>query len=135
MTSCAETLMDYCQAKGIGKVGETLFFGMAFNDEQNADILLFNDADGGSYMRRLDGIAYHLNYVSIRAIGSIPADCFAKLERSRVELEKIRKQTLEGGMWYEIVLAQSPPKMVYYTPNNKFVYDVIYKVMRKIKGT
>ena len=80
MRSCAEELMDYCQAEGLGKVGETLFYGYGFNDEGHADILVFNDAVGGGYERRMDGVALEHNFVELQGRGSIPGDVFKKVD-------------------------------------------------------
>jgi hypothetical protein len=131
MRSCAEELMEYCQAKKMGKAGETLFFGQGFNDEQNFDAVIFSDARGGSYERRLDGVALEHNFVDIQARGPVPGDVFVKLDTFRRELEKMKGHTSKTGSYYESVLALTPPKMLMYDSGRKYIYSLTMKVMRK----
>jgi hypothetical protein len=131
MRSCAEELMEFCQSKKLGKAGETLFFGQGFNDEQTFDAIIFNDARGGSYERRLDGVAFEHDYVDIQARGPIPGDVFLKLDAFRKVLETMKGHITKTGSYYESVLALSPPKMVMYDSGRKYVYSLPMKVMRK----
>ena len=131
MRSCAEELMEFCQSKRLGKAGETLFFGQGFNDEQNFDAVIFSDTRGGSYERRLDGVAFEHDYVDIQARGSIPGDAFLKLDAFRKVLETMKGYITKTGSYYESVLAISPPRMLMYDSGRKYVYSLPVKVIRK----
>jgi hypothetical protein len=131
MRSCAEELMEYCQDKGVGKAGETLFYGQGFNDEQNFEAVIFNDARGGYYERRLDGIAFEHGIVDVQARGPIPGDAFAKLNRVRGVLETMKGHVSDSKTHYESVLAISSPRMLMYDRGRNYIYAMAIKVMRR----
>lgn len=134
MNSCAEEVMDYCQSKGIGKVGETLFLAQAFNDERN-EAIVFNDVMGGRYERRLAGIAFEHNFVDVLVHADSPSRCFTLLDKVRVCVEGIKGYISADKTLYESALAQAPPRLLMYSKESKYIYSVFFTVMRKTGRT
>lgn len=135
--SVALGLMEYAQAKGIGKIGETLFLVRAFNEDQNTSIYLFSEPKGGEFMRVVRGdILYETVIADISVIGLSPEDCDTRLRQLQVELDKMKGHK-DKDYEYEAVLALSPPRFVTTSgfggtqSRQRYIYAQPYKVMRK----
>lgn len=134
MKSTAEELMDYCALKGVGKVGEQLYFSRIFDESKSRqEAIIFNDTDGGSFARRLDAIAFENPYVDVQVRADTPGRAYELCERVRETLERIKGYISPDKTEYHSALAQSPPKLLMYARGDAFVYSVIYRVMRKTK--
>lgn len=132
MKSSAEELMEFCHKHEFGKIGEDLFYALAFNDLRKFECYIFRDTRGGEYVRRLTGIALEIDHVEIQIRGDRPGVCVAKLNTIRDCIEKnIKGYTSEDGIRYESAFALAPPRMITYNNEDKYMYTIVMRVMRK----
>ena len=136
MKSAAEELMDYCQSKGIGKVGELLFYGRMFDTTANKqEAVIFIDATDGTYERRFDAIAFENNMVDIQVRSDTPGRGYELLDRIRVCIEGIKGYISQDKTEYEAAFATSPPKLLIYSRADMYVHSMPIKVMRRTTRT
>ena len=128
MKSCAEEIMDYCASKGIGKVGETLFYPRALDKAKEA--VVFSDPDGGKFERRLDAIAYEHDLVDVFVRTDTPSRGYELVDRIRVTVEAMKGYTSPDKTKYESALLVSPPKLI-YGKADMYVHCFLIKVMRR----
>ncbi len=130
MKSCAEELMEYCEKKGVGKIGEDLFYTISLNDLRRFESFIFRDVQRGFFERRLDGIVFEVNYVEIQIRGDFPDKCYSRLSSLIPIIEKMKGHKSKSKVNYESVLVSYPPTMVTFNTDDKFVYFMLVKVMR-----
>jgi len=136
MKSTAEELMDYCQAKGLGKVGELFYYGRMFDTTANKqEAVIFIDGADGWFERRLDAIAFEHDIVDIQARTDTPGRGYDLLDKIRVCIEGIKGYTSPDKTIYESALAASPPKLLTYSRADMYVHSILIKVMRKTTRT
>ena len=132
MKSAAEELMDYCDSKGVGKVGVTLFFTRIFDETKSRqEAIVFIDTDNGSFARRLVGIAYENDYVEVQIRSDTPSRAYELATRVSTTLENIKGYVSADKTKYDYAYAQHPPRLLMYSRGDAYVYTVLYKVMRQ----
>ena len=132
MKSAAEELMEFCHDKGFGKIGEDLFYGLALNDLRKFESLIFRESRGGGYERTLTGVAFEHAFVEIQVRGDKPSDCVSRLESIRSCIEgEIKGWVSDGKMHYECAFATVPPRLLTFNNEDKYMYVLVLKVMRR----
>jgi hypothetical protein len=135
MKSCAEEIMDYCQSKGVGKIGEQLFYARVFDDKkQRKEAVVFSDADGGKFERRLDAIAYEHDLVDVCIRTDTPSRGYELVAAVQTVVEAMKGYISPDKTKYESALLVSPPKLI-YGKADVFIHTFLIKVMRRTVRT
>lgn len=136
MKSTAEELMEYCSYKGLGKIGELLFFTRIFDETKSRqEAIIFIDGENGSFVRRFDGIAFEVDYVDIQIRSDTPSRAYELSDRLITTLEGIKGYISADKTEYHYAFAQNTPRLLMYARGDAYVYSVIFRVMRKTKRT
>ena len=132
MKSSAEELMEFCHKGDFGKIGDNLFYALAYNDLRKFECYIFRDTRGGEYIRRLTGIALEIDNVEIQMRGDRPGECVKKLNAVREFIEtNIKGYVSPDGQTYESAYAIAPPRVITYNNEDKYMYTMVMRVMRK----
>lgn len=136
MKSTAEEIMDYCQAKGLGKVGQLFFYGRMFDETANKqEAVIFIDTNGGKFERRLDAIAFEHPVIDIQVRSDTPGRGYELLDQIRICVEGIKGYISPDKTRYEAAFAVSPPKLVSYSRGDMYIHSMLVNVMRRTTRT
>lgn len=131
MKSTAEELMDFCESKGVGKVGELLYFTRVFDENKaRQEAIIFIDTENGEYARRLGGVAYETDYVDVHVRSDTPGRAYELSIRVLDALESIKGYASKNKTKYHYALAQNTPRLLMYARGDVYVYSTLYRVMR-----
>ena len=131
MKSTAEELMDFCESKGVGKVGELLYFTRIFDESKSRqEAIIFIDTENGAYARRLDGVAYETDYVDVQVRSDTPGRAYELSTRVTDALESIKGYISKDKTKYHCAFAQNTPRLLMYARGDAYVYNTLYRVMR-----
>ena len=133
MPAVSQHLMEYCESKGLGRVGVDLFAHDWPDEEKSKSpkTVLFIDTSPGMMHGLLQGaVTCQTEYIVVQSRAKNEKESRAMLVPFANALHDVKKQII-GNVYYMNVQAVIPIHYVGTDKNNRYIQELIFQVMRR----